>query len=104
MQSGSVWKFRDIRVKFPETPYIDSVYNLWCGKLYHVENYYVNGKKFEWTSKEKLFPYISKYGYGVLEEVTLNVQDQSMYYGFFGDDATPDDVARYWNSCIGDYE
>jgi hypothetical protein len=99
MQSGAIWKFKNIKVTFPKTPYIDEVCNLWNGKkIYHVENYFINGEKYEWTSKPDLFPHISKYGYGVLEEVSLSMQQIGVYRSFFGNDPDVDYIAKCWNS------
>lgn len=67
MQTNSIWKYRDNQLvhTFPNTPYIDTVYCLWCGYLFHV----CNDPDLEWTADGNIYPRISKYGYGVLEEV-----------------------------------
>ena len=99
MQSGSIWKFKNIRVKFPTTPYIDQIYKFWCGNVYHVENYYVSGKKYEWTTKGDMFPHISKYGYGVLEEVSVNMLQLAAWMDFYGDEVdSADRMVRDWNN------
>jgi len=94
MQSNSIWKYRGLLVKsFPSTPYIDTVYNLWCGRMFRV----YNDPNIHWTADEWLYPHVSEYGYNVLAEETPNVQWQSVQRGYFGEDANIEDVVEYFN-------
>ena len=96
MQSGSIWKFRDnVLVKnFPTTPYINEVWNLWCGKIYHVCNY----GEIEWTDNPNLFPHISEYGYGVLAQCYPDMAWMSVQKEYFGENPDIDYMIRCFNA------